>query len=200
MPAAARTSRGAIVDEAREILERDGLDGLTMRAVANGVGVRAPSLYKHVTDRGDLVRLVMDATVLELGERLRSVPDARPETRLRSIADEFRGFAHARPAAFGLLFAAIPDAWRADPTANADAVRPVIDAAAELVGTDRALDASRTLTAACVGFITMELSGAFRLGGSVDAAWSFLIDTLVVGLAPRATGPAGRTGRGSSRR
>lgn len=185
MPAAARTSRGAIVDEARAILERDGLEGLTMRAVADAVGVRAPSLYKHVADRGDLVRLVTDATVLELGERLRGVPVALPGARLRRLADEFRAFAHMRPVAFGLLFTAIPDAWRADPVANAEAVRPVIEAATDLVGADHALDASRTLTAACVGFITMELAGAFRLGGSVDDAWSYLMDTLVGGLDRR---------------
>lgn len=185
MPAAARTSRGAIVDEARAILERDGFDGLTMRAVADAVGVRAPSLYKHVADRGELVRLVMDATVSELGERLRSVPEGAPEGRLRRTADEFRAFAHARPAAFGLMFAAIPEPWRADPALNADAVRPVLDAAMELVGAEHALDAARTLTAACVGFITMELAGAFRLGGSVDDAWAYLIDTLIEGLVRR---------------
>jgi AcrR family transcriptional regulator len=199
MPAAARTSRGAIVDAARTLLERDGLEGLTMRAVADTVGVRAPSLYKHVTDRGDLVRLVMDATVLELGGRLRSVPDGPPDARLRWLAAEFRAFAHARPAAFGLLFAAIPDAWRADPTANAEAVRPVMDAAIELVGPEHALDASRTLTAACAGFITMELAGAFRLGGSVDDAWSYLVETVVGGLRAPRTGPDGRASRGSSR-
>jgi AcrR family transcriptional regulator len=200
MPAVARTSRDAIVDEARAILERDGLDGLTMRAVADAVGVRAPSLYKHVADRGDLVRLVMDATVLELGQRLRGVPEVAPEARLRWFAGELRAFAHTRPAAFGLLFAGIPDAWRADPTANADAVRPLMEAATELVGADHALDASRTLTAASVGFITMELAGAFRLGGSVDDAWAYLLETLVAGLARQASGGPRRPGRGSTRR
>jgi AcrR family transcriptional regulator len=196
MPAAPRTSRGAIIDEARAILERDGLDGLTMRAVAEAVGVRAPALYKHVADRGDLVRLVMDATVLELGERLRGVPGSAPEERLRRTADELRAFAHARPAAFGLLFGALPDAWRADPTLNADAVRPVLDLATELVGPEHALDASRTLTAACVGFITMELAGAFRLVGSVDDAWGYLIDTLIEGLGRRRSEARRRSSRG----
>ncbi|MET0773657.1 MAG: WHG domain-containing protein [Candidatus Limnocylindrales bacterium] len=200
MPAAARTSRSAIVDEARALLERDGLDGLTMRAVADAVGVRAPSLYKHVADRDDLVRLVVDATVLELGERLGGVSDARPESRLRRLADEFRAFAHARPAAFGLLFSALPTAWRPDPVANAGAVRPIIEVATDLVGADHALDASRTLTAACVGFITMELAGAFRLGGSMDAAWSYLIDTLVTGLGRQQTRAESPAARGSSRR
>jgi len=89
--------------------------------------------------------------------------------------------------AFGLLFASVPDPWRADPGANAEAVRPVIEATAELVGPEHALDAARTLTAACVGFITMELAGAYRLGGSVVEAWAYLVETLVTGLTRRSS-------------
>ena len=200
MPAVGRTSRSAMVLEARGILERDGLDGLTMRAVADAVGVRAPSLYKHVADRGELLRLVMDATVQELGERLRGGPDTAPETRVRWLAGEFRAFAHTHPVAFGLLFASVPDAWRADPSANAEAVRPVIEATNELVGSAHALDAARTLTAACVGFITMELAGAFRLGGSVDEAWAYLVGTLVTGLSRGSTERQARASTRSSRR
>jgi AcrR family transcriptional regulator len=200
MPAAARTSRSAIIDTARAILEREGVEGLTMRSVAEAVGVRAPSLYKHVADRDDLVRLVLDATVVELGQRLQVVPDGAPQERLHSLADAFRSFGHERPAAFGLLFASVPDAWRADPAANAEAVRPVMETAAALVGPGHALDASRTLTAACVGFVTMELAGAFRLGGSVEGAWAYLLDTLVDGLGERDHASRARDGQRSSRR
>lgn len=198
MPAVARTSKGAIVAAARTILERDGVDGLTMRAVADTVGVRAPSLYKHVRDRGDLVRLVLDETVQDLGDRLHRLPDAEPSARLRWLANEFRGFALERPAAFGLLFTALPEAWRADPTANAQAVRPLIETAAELVGPHRALDASRALTAACVGFLTMERAGAFRLGGSIDDAWAYLVETLVAALGGPTRASTPRRRRGSS--
>ncbi len=200
MPAVARTSRERIVEAAREILERGGPDGLTMAAVAAAVGVRAPSLYKHVVDRGDLVRIVLDETVRDLGGRLRAVPDAPPDVQLRWLADEFRAFAHEQPAAFGLLFAALPEEWRADPMLNAEAVRPLIEATRELVGANHALDAGRTLTAALYGFVSMELAGAFRLGGSVDGAWAYLVDTLVTALATRADPRGERERRGSSRR
>ncbi len=199
MPAVARTSREAIVVAARGILERDGLEGLTMQAVAAAVGVRAPSLYKHVADRGQLVRLVLDATVGELGERLRQVPPGPPSERIVWLAHRFRSFGHEQPAAFGLLFASLPDSWRADPIANAEAVRPLIGAVAELVGPDQVLEATRTLTASCVGFVTMELAGAFRLGGSVEDAWAFLVGTLVTALGGAETRPTRGPGRRSSR-
>ena len=48
MPTPDKTSLDAIVLAARDLLEEDGLGGLTMQAVAHRVGVRAPPLYMRV--------------------------------------------------------------------------------------------------------------------------------------------------------
>jgi hypothetical protein len=58
-----------------------------------------------------------------------------------------------------------------------------------LVGRARALEAARLLTAFAHGFVSMELAGAFRLGGNVDEAYRFAIDSIIEGL--RVTGPRG---------
>ena len=44
-------SRERLVAAGLETLEADGLDGLSMRAVADRLGVKAASLYWHVRDR-----------------------------------------------------------------------------------------------------------------------------------------------------
>jgi hypothetical protein len=51
-----------------------------------------------------------------------------------------------------------------------------------LAARDRALEAARLLTAFVHGFASMELAGAFRLGGDVDAAYRYAIDAIVVGV------------------
>jgi len=65
----------------------------------------------------------------------------------------------------------------------AEASAPVLRVAAALVGEDDALPAARTVTAWANGFVTMELSGAFRLGGDVDRAFDYGVERLADALA-----------------
>lgn len=168
MPAPERTSLDAIVAAGASILESDGLDAVTMNAVAARVGVKAPSLYKRVRDRDALIGLVSDAATRSLTQRL-----AEAEPTITGLAGAFRAFAHAEPAAFRLIMSPI-----ADPELLGAASEPVLRLAAELVGPEEALPAARLLTAWVVGFLTMELSGAFRLGGDLDEAFSYGLERL----------------------
>lgn len=53
--------RETIVQAALVVLNRDGLDSLTIRSVADIVGVRASALYWHVRDKTALVDYMADA-------------------------------------------------------------------------------------------------------------------------------------------
>lgn len=184
VPAPSRTSVDAVVRAGAAILDERGPDGLTMQAVAAAVGVRAPSLYKHVDGRDALVRLIVEAAADDLGERLAAAaPDGGdPAAGLRAAADAVRAFAHERPAAFRLVFAPGPEPQRPGREALARASATVLRLAGELAGPDAALPAARTVTAWVNGFVAMELAGAFRLGGDVDEAWDWGIRHLTTGL------------------
>jgi AcrR family transcriptional regulator len=184
MPTPSRTSLDAIVAAARALVTSGGVDALTMQAVAEKVGVRAPSLYKRVRDRSALLRLVVEDALGELGEAMdRAAASGDPRTDLRALAMEFRSFAHAQPNLFGLLFVNAADAAAPDLDLLARASSPVIRTAERLAGPDDALPAARTITAWAVGFVQMELSGAFQLGGDVQEAFDYGIDRLAVALA-----------------
>ncbi|MDE2597603.1 MAG: TetR family transcriptional regulator [Sphingomonadales bacterium] len=73
MPAPARISRDAVLDEAIALLAERGLEEVTLRAIATRLGVEAPSLYRHV---GGKPRLLAAMTLRlfrrqldEIGER-----------------------------------------------------------------------------------------------------------------------------------
>ncbi len=57
-PARARTSSEEIIAAGRALLESGGLEAVTMQAVAQRVGVRAPSLYKRVPGRAALIAAI----------------------------------------------------------------------------------------------------------------------------------------------
>jgi AcrR family transcriptional regulator len=182
MPAQARTSTDAIVAAARAILERDGLGALTMQAVAEAVGVRAPSLYKRVAGRDALVGMVADRAALELGDELEAaVTGADAAEDLRRLGAAFRDFARRHPASYPLLFD--PRAGGISAQARDRSVGPVRRVAAALVGERNELSAARMITAWAHGFVTMELAGAFQLGGDVEEAWAFALDGLVAALS-----------------
>lgn len=48
-------SKQEILEEALELLDEDGLDGLSMRKLADRLGVRAPTLYYHIPDKSALL-------------------------------------------------------------------------------------------------------------------------------------------------
>ncbi|HSK51669.1 MAG TPA: TetR-like C-terminal domain-containing protein [Clostridia bacterium] len=186
MPAPARTSLDAIVTAGRAILDADSLEGLTMDRVAAAVGVRGPSLYKRVRDRGELVHLIANRIALDLGDRIEAAASSGdPRRDLRSMIDAFRRFAHDQPASYGLLFDRLPDAWRADRDLVERAVEPLFVAVRALAGPDDALEAARTVVAWARGFIDMELAGAFKLGGDVERAYAFGADRVIAAIAAR---------------
>jgi AcrR family transcriptional regulator len=184
-PARARTSQDEIVAAGRELLEAGGLDAVTMQAVARRVGVQAPSLYKRFPNRGALISAIGVAALEDLGRQL--VPLTRepePAAGLRAMAIAFRSFAHQRPRTYELLFMNLPPGSRPSVELFAEASAPLLQLSERLVGPDRALEAARLVTAFAHGFVSMELAGAFRLGGDVDEAYRYGIAVLVDALAP----------------
>jgi AcrR family transcriptional regulator len=185
MPAPARTSIDTIVRAAADLLEANGPAGLSMQAVAARVGVRAPSLYKHVAGRAVLVRLVAEDAARDIGRRVDAAapPGMPPRAALGAAVRALRSFGRERPAAFRLVFSPGDELARPDPEVLRRAAATVLRIGTELAGPERALEAARTLTAWASGFVCMELADAFRMGGDVDEAFDFGVERLAAALA-----------------
>ncbi|MDB4965128.1 MAG: TetR/AcrR family transcriptional regulator [Myxococcales bacterium] len=190
MPALPKTSDEAVIRAARVVLERDGAAGFSMQAVATAVGVRAPSLYKRFPDRDALLQTVAEDAARDLGARM-VVADRAASTpaALTAMARAYRAFAHQAPHAYGLLFSA---STPPSVEARAAAAAPVLQRLASLVGARQKLRAARLVTAWLHGFVSMELAGAFRLGGDVDGAFDYGLATLIAAAAATSRAPAGR--------
>jgi AcrR family transcriptional regulator len=194
MPAPAQTSTAAVVAAGRQLLEERGVDALTMHAVAQAVGVRAPSLYKRVHGRSDLLRLILDDVADELTSALDAAASSGDAVAdVREMVATYRRFARSNPVAYTLMYApvAVPDATARSARSSATFLRVV----SELAGQRHALPAARMIVAWAHGFITMELAGAFRLGGDVEQAWDFGLDRILA--AVRCTDEPGSLAEGT---
>lgn len=82
-------SREAIVSAGLAIVDRDGLDGLTMRTVALELGTGAASLYAHVASKDELVELIVERVIGEV--QWPGSPDpAAWQDQLKEMAREMR--------------------------------------------------------------------------------------------------------------
>ncbi len=186
MPAPAKTSDTDIVAAALSLIDQQGPEQLSMQAVAAAVGVRGPSLYKRFSDRASLLRAVEDHLFAELGSILASAAvHGGGINSLREMAFAYRAFAKSHPGGYPLMFSA-DSHDSAAASIRFEAARPVLETLQSLLGESAsALIAARTITAFCHGFVSMELSGAFRLGGDVEAAFAEGIALVLAGLAAK---------------
>jgi len=63
----------AITDAALAIVDREGLDALTMRTLAKSLGTGPASLYAHVASKDELLEMLMERVLAEI--RLPEAPD-----------------------------------------------------------------------------------------------------------------------------
>jgi AcrR family transcriptional regulator len=146
-----------ILDAALTLADEGGLDAVSMRAVAERVGVTAMALYPHFHSKDAL----LDGLV---GRMLTELPPPDPAApwpdRLRSLAQALRDLAHRHPAVVPLLFsrpAVTPDAVRV--------VEVILGALLEAgVPPAQVPRLERLLSTFVLGYAISEVGGRFATG------------------------------------
>ena len=168
-----------IVLAARDLLDEHGAESLTMRRLADQLGIRAPSLYKHVPDKAALEAAVIASGLEDLAGELAAAVESAAEP-LSALAAAYRGFALAHPHLY-LLITNRPLPRNRLPAGVEDrAAAPLLRATG-----DRAL--ARAFWAFGHGLVTLELAGRFPPDADLDAAWQ-------AGIASFSTSAAVRSG------
>ncbi len=158
----------AIVSAARRILEREGADGLTMRRLAEAVGIRAPSLYKHFPDKAAVEIALIDDGFAEIAEHFEAAL-AKGGFSLLEIATAYRGFALAHPHLYRLMTAGPLPRERLRPGVEARTAAPLVRAVGDP-------DLARAVWAFAHGMVILELDGRFPPDANLEAAWARGLD------------------------
>lgn len=183
MPARPKTSDAQIIRAARELIERNGRHDFSMTDVASAVGIRTPSLYGRFKDRASLISGVEVQVCNEVTTALHDATvENDPSATLVAQAHAFRRFVNANPQTYSLMYdvGAVPsdEAVKARIAATSAILPPMI----ALAGEKHALLAARVLAPFLHGFVCMEITNAFRMGGDLDEAYEHGILTIVAGI------------------
>jgi TetR/AcrR family tetracycline transcriptional repressor len=166
VPDTSGSSRGldreVIVQAALRFIDRDGAQGLTMRALAQDLGVGAMALYRYVSGREDLLEAVVAELLEGVNEDLDEALAGTWQGYLQTLAHAVRRIAVEHAGAFPLVATRHPAApWLRPPLRSLDLVEDFLE------------------TLSRHGFTDPQIAGAYR------AFSSFLLGQLLLESATR---------------
>jgi AcrR family transcriptional regulator len=176
--------KSRIVAAARALYFERGPEAVTMRAVAERVGVTATALYRHFADKDALLREVVGEGSRLLGSHLfRALEAPTPLERLRATAMAYLDFALAQPQAYRALFEPSMDADEASPVHRQrgavsrflrDRVREAMDAGVIAPGDPEG--AALTVWSLLHGLASLHQAGITRMEWLRERALTHLLD------------------------
>lgn len=169
-----------VVAAAEQIADEVGLSHLTLAALAARLGVRQPSLYKHIDGTAGLRRSISIRAKVELGDVLgRAAIGRSRDEAIEAMSRAYRNWALEHPGRYQAAQRAPEPGDEDDEIASAAVVRICTDVLAgyDLRGDD-AIDAVRAFRSALHGFVTLETGGAFGLPVDIDRSFDRLVSGL----------------------
>jgi AcrR family transcriptional regulator len=183
-------SGAEIVAAAAALADETGFAGVTMGLLAERLGIRPPSLYKHVASLADLQHRLATLAMTEVGEQIRDAVQGKAgRDALAALLTALRGYVTDHPGRYMATVGATEDGLD-DPLVLA-AARVIDSIAAVLrgygIGDAEMTHAIRFIRSAMHGFAMLESSGGFQWDTDPDESFAWMIGFIDRGL--RSAGP-----------
>lgn len=149
-----------ILAAARALLAREGEAALTVARIAEALGIKAPSLYKHFAGKGQIEAGLIAHGFAEQAEALEAA-----DADLLEFGRLYREFALREPALYRLITDRPLPRDDLPEGLEARTASPLLRA----VGGDQAR--ARAAWAFAHGMVMLELAGRFPPHADLDAAW-----------------------------
>ncbi|GGE95365.1 TetR/AcrR family transcriptional regulator [Mycetocola zhadangensis] len=175
----------SVTEAAAALADEIGISQLSMSVVAERLGVKAPSLYKHVDGLADLSHRIAVLAATELGDELRDAMQGRAgRDALAAAAQTVRDYVKQHPGRYAATFVARPADAEGTLTLALD--RTLASFAAVLRGyglePSDEIHALRMLRSVLHGFGTLEASDGFQMAADVEASFAWVVEFLDRGL------------------
>lgn len=171
-----------VLSAAERLVAAQGWDSLTMAALASDLGVRAPSLYRHVDSLDALRRALRSRMLTELSDAVRAAVMGKSGLEgLHALTDAYRSFAREHSARY-LAQGTLPgdEATRREGRRVGEAGYAVL-ASFGLSEAELPV-ATAQLAALLHGFVSLELVQTIDWVADPDAAFHGLVELFAAGL------------------
>jgi AcrR family transcriptional regulator len=165
-----RMSRDHILSAAKAVLEREGIDGLTIRKVAERADLSPMALYRHFADKDALLNALMEDGIAAWESIVRGIRARDPLEWLLEIGEAHLDYALTQPHRYDAAFFLPAPAARRFPDDFSAGRSPAIAMIMERIDQAKAdgrlcdkptLEIALTLVAVGHGFISMYRANRF---------------------------------------
>jgi AcrR family transcriptional regulator len=161
MPYPGKTTPEAILNAAIAILEQQGSSALSMRQLANHLGIKAPSLYKHFADKRTLELAIIQHGATLLQQHLESALTHNLEASFYAVAHAYLDFARSHQELYSLMTHNL-----APPVGASKAVwNLILDLISQITKTPDNTASTVALWSFLHGYSVLEKSGMFGQSG-----------------------------------
>ncbi len=178
-------SRGDVIAAAAALADEVGFQQLTMGLLAQRLGIRTPSLYKHVADLADLKHGVATQAMTDVGEEVRDALQGRSgRDALTALLGTMRSYATTHPGQYAAANSTLltgPD----DPLlAASNRVIDSISAALRGYGIadEDMVHAIRTIRSTIHGFALLQETDGFQWSADPADTFDWMIQFIDRGL------------------
>jgi AcrR family transcriptional regulator len=186
-------TKDIVVRAAADLLSSEGAEALSLRRLAEKLGIRTPSLYNHVDGLPGLMQELSILNARNLADHLseaaigRSGPDLVVSVMqaYRTYIKEFTRLYLSTLRVSGMREEPSPDLQREE--ARSVKIAVTVMASFGLQGED-AIHAVRALRSLVHGFTTLEVSGGFGMPLDLDESFSRLVNLFIAGLERQSVG------------
>ena len=166
----AMSTQARIFVAARALFDQSGVDGVSMRRIADKVGITPMAIYKHYPDKDALLNALMLDGFAAWEARVKKVHSAEPLDWLREMGETFLDFALNQPRRYEAAFLLKASAARKYPHDFAQGRSPVISKAMarieeararDQIGDTPTMDIAISFVALTQGLVDMYRAGRF---------------------------------------
>jgi len=180
LPYPNQVTQESIVHQAWIFINKNGIQPFSLAKLASALGVKAPSLYRHVGNKATLLQSVNLVTLKKLFAALEKEAETAGSDKMLAILNRYRTFALAHPHTY-LLAYQHNAAQRPDDALLTQMVLPIQAIMAQISGEADSLAALRGALALVHGFVLLELNEQLQRGGDLTTHFTQSVEAYLHG-------------------